>query len=454
MKKVFLGGGSAYWGDMLEPAVELAAKGNVQYIGFDHLAELTMSIMQRIRAKDPTKGYIPDIVPWMKAILPEAYPRGIKLITNAGGVNPEAAAAAVMDLAASMGFKGLRVGIVTGDDLLGSLDDLEARGVSLRNMDTGEEGLGAVRDRLVAANAYIGADGIVHALEEGADVVITGRVSDTALFVGPLMHEFGWRFEDGYWNLLGAAVTVGHAIECAEMVCGGVTNRWHDLPRPWAVGFPIAEVSENGEAVITKVPGSGGVINEWTVKEQLTYEIGDPANYIMPDAVADFTTLRLEDQGSDRVRMYDMSGRRRPDTLKAQIGYDDGWVGEAHILMPWPDALEQARRAEEFVRRRFEILGIKPLELRFDYIGVNTLHGPMAPEPQADLNEVGLRIAARTRTREEADAVRREGTHLWTLGGVGASFGVPFRPRRVVSLWPALVPRDAVKIKTQVREVQ
>lgn len=453
MKKVRLGSGSAYWGDMLEPAVELVEKGGIDYIGFDHLAELTMSILQRVKAKDPSKGYIPDIIPWMKAILPAAYQRGIKVVTNAGGVNPEAAADEVINLAGSLGLRGLKIGVVLGDDIYGRLDDFRAKGIKFKNLDTGEEDIDRIKDRIVAANVYIGADSIVEALKAGAHVVITGRVSDNAVFVGPLMYEFRWEYSEPYWNKIGAAVTVGHIIECAENVSGGLTNRWKEMPHLARVGFPIAEVDENGDAVITKVPGSGGKVNEWTVKEQLVYEINDPANYIMPDAIANFTSLQVKELGPDRVLVTDMSGKPRPERLKVQIGYQDGWIGEGHILLPWPDALEKARRCEEIVRERFEIVGLDAQEVRFDYIGVNTLHGNVAPEVQGDLNEVGLRIVARTRTREEADKIRREATHLWTLGGIGAAFGVPFAPRPVISLWPTLVPREEVPTRLIMKEV-
>jgi len=426
----------------------------VQYMGFDHLAELTMSILQRMKAENPTKGYIEDIIPWMKALLPITTKKGIKVITNAGGVNPMAAAEIVSELASSMGIKGLKIGIVTGDDMYGKIDQLLASGVKFRNLDTGEEDITRIKDRIVAANAYVGAESIIEALAEGADLVIAGRVSDTALFIGPMMYEFGWDYREPYWEKVGAAVTVAHVIECAECATGGLCNLWRDVKNPERIGFPIAEVSEDGTAIITKVPGSGGLLNEWTIKEQLVYEVHDPSNYKMPDGIADFTTIKLEDLGGERVRLSNMSGKPRPSQLKVQIGYQDGWIGEGHILLPWPDAYEKAKRAEEIVRKRFEIIGLEADQLQFDYIGVNTLHGAVAPEPQSDLNEVGLRIVARTKTREEADKVRREATHLWTLGGIGSAFGVPFSPRPIITLWPTLVPREAVPTMLTMKEVK
>jgi hypothetical protein len=438
---------------MLDPAIELAERGDLDYLGLDHLAELTLAILQRMKAKNPADGYIPDLIPWTEALLPPTRTHGVRMITNAGGANPEAGGRAVVDLARRLGFEGLKVGIVAGDSIFESLDQLAADGVPFTNMDTGEQGLGRIRKDIVAANAYIGSDHVVEALAGGADVVVTGRISDSALTVAPVMHEFGWAFAGGHWDRIGAAITVGHIIECACFCTGGGSSQWREAVEPWRIGFPIAEFSDDATAVVTKVPGSGGVVNQWTVKEQLTYEVTDPTHYVMPDGIADFSALRLEEVGADRVRVTGMKGKPRPDTLKVCIGYRDGFIAEGLLLYSWPDALAKARRSEEIVRRRLAALGVNPVELRFDYVGVNALHGTTAPEARDDLNEVGLRVAARVRTSEEADVVRREATHLWTLGGAGTAFGVPFRPRPVVSLWPALVPRDAVKTTVRVETV-
>ena len=454
MKKVRVGSGSGYWGDALDPAVELAAKGNVDYLGFDHLAELTMALLHRMKQKDPNRGYIPDLVPWMKALLPVCKENNVKMITNAGGANPLAGADAVIALAQKMGIGNLKLGVVTGDDLTDKLDEIRAKGIKLTNLDTGEEDIDRVKDKIVAAYAYMGAEGIIDALAQGCDHVITGRVSDNALYIGPLMHEFGWDFSDKYRDKLGAAVTVGHIVECGGTCSGGISNLWKTSPDNWKIGFPIAEMDENGDTIISKVDGSGGVINQWTIKEHLVYEVMDPNNYIMPDGIADFTAPRLEEIGKDKVRVTNMKGKGRPDMLKVCIGVDEGYVSEAVVYWPWPDAYEKAKKGEEIIRGRFEHLGIKPDELRFDYIGVNMLHGLTAPEPTYELNEVGLRIAVKAKTREVADEVRREATHLWTIGPLGASVGVPFQPRKTIGLWPTLVPREFVIPKLTIKEVK
>jgi len=452
MKKVRLGAGSAFWGDMLEPAVEIAKKGNVKYLGFDHLAELTMSILQRQKNKDPEMGYIRDIIPWMEALLPISQPKGIKLITNAGGVNPRSAAEQVAKVAKSLGFSGMKIAVIEGDDLYPKLDELIAKGVDFTNLDNGDKDIKKVRDRIIAANVYIGSESIIEALEQGADVVIAGRCSDTALYMGPIMYEFGWTFEKDY-EKIAAAQIASHVIECAECATRGF-NEWDKVKNVANIGFPILEFSENGEAIIEKVPGSGGVVNEWSIKEQLMYEVHDPKNYIMPDGNADFTSIKLEDLGNDRVKLSDMTGKPRPEKLKVQIGYQDGWIGEGQIYFSWPNAYQKAKQAEEIIRERFKAVKLEAEEIQFDYVGVNMLHGSVAPEPSADLNEVGLRVVARTKTREEAAKIGREATHIWTLGGVGTAYGTPYRPRPVISLWPTLIPREEVKTTCTIKEVE
>ena len=453
MKKVIIGSGSAYWGDMLEPALEMAERSDVQYIGFDHLAELTMAILNRMKAKNPESGYIQDIIPWMKKLLPVTVPKGIKMVTDAGGANPIQAALQVKKIIKDLNLGGMKIGVVYGDDILPYIDDIRSQGWQFKNLDTGEEDIDRIRENIVAANAYVGADLIIEELMNGADIVITGRVSDNALYVGPLMYEFGWDYSDKYINKIAAAVTIGHIIECSACVTGGMSNMWRVSERPWEIGFPIAEFYENGEAIITKTPGSGGIVNEWTLKEHLLYEIMDPTNYIMPDGVSDFTALQLTEDGQNRVKVTNMKGKKRPDTLKVCIGYRDGFIGEGLVFFPWPDALEKAIWTEKWIRERFKRLGLEFKELRIDYMGVNMLHGEAAPLEDKDMNEVGLRIAGRTKTWEEAEVIRREATHLWTMGPIGVSFGVPLNVRPVIALWPSLVPREVVRPQSEIMEV-
>ncbi|MDC5696535.1 DUF1446 domain-containing protein [Intrasporangium calvum] len=450
-RTVRIGSGSAYWGDVLEPAIDLARDGKLDYIAFDHLAELTLAILQRQRAKDPDSGYIADIIPWTEAILPIARQNGVRMLTDAGGANPLAGAKKVVEIAKRNGFDGMKVGVVTGDDVLEQVLRLHAEGHIFENLDNGDTDFAIIKDKIVAANAYIGAEGMVEALDAGAEVVVAGRVSDNAMYVAPLMHEFKWGFDKP--ELIGAAVTIGHLLECAALMTGSLSNFWSEAGETWNIGFPFADVSEDGTAVFSKLEGTGGLVTEMTLKEQLVYEISDPARYLMPDGIADFTKPHFEQVGPDKVRATGMTGIERPETLKVCIGYMDGWIGEAIAMFSWPDAREKAEKGAEIVRRRLDSLGVKPLDIAFEYLGMNTLHGPVAPALQCEPNEVGLRIAARCATREEADIVRREALHLWTLGGVGSAILPPGRPRPVIGLWPTLIPRSEVQVDVEILTV-
>ena len=455
-RSIRLGAGSGFWGDGLDPAMELLERGELDYLCFDFLAELTMALLQRQKAKNPQLGYVPDAALYMKQMMPLARERGTRLVSNGGGVNPRAAAQQMVEDARALGLKGTRVALVEGDDLLGKLDDIVAAGVPLANMDTGDTGFAAIRKRVVAANAYIDASGIVEGLAGGADVVVAGRVSDNAVYVGPVMHEFGWKHDAAHVDRIAAAITVGHIVECAAACTGGMSSRFAEMPHMGRPGFPIVEFHDDASAVITKLAGTGGRVDPFTIKEHLVYEIGDPRRYLMPDGVADFTSLALEDAGPDRVRVSGIRGEPPPDQLKLVIGYADGWIGESLAFFPWPDAHARALKARETMLERFERLGLAASQVQFDFVGLNTLHGPGAPLPGAaalaELNEVGLRCAVRTATQEEADKVRRAATHLWIMGPGGTSFGTPIKPRPVVSLWPTLVPREFVRQAVEILE--
>lgn len=455
MKKVRIGCGSASWGDMLDPAVELAEKGDVQYIGFDHLAELTMSILNKIKAKRPEYGYIPDLVPWMERLLPITQSKGIRMCTNAGGANVEAAGAAVAGTAKKLGLEGMKIATVFGDDVLDRLDEFQAQGLEFANMETGEEGIDRIRDDIVQANVYIGSEGQVEALAEGADLVITGRATDSSAHIAPMVNELGWSLDDP--DQMGAAIAIGHIIECSSGCAGGMSNFWKEIPEPWRVAFPVAEIYENGDAIITKPEGSGRMVTEWTVKEHLVYEVHDPANYIMADGISDLTGIALETVGKDRVKVTGFKGKPKPDMLKMTIGYRDGWIGQSEITACWPDAYEKAQFCESFLRGRFEELGIPIREIRFDYIGINSIHGPASkmPEDLDDVNEVRVRVAVRTDSAENANVVRREVTHLWTHGPLGMTAVImPPAPREVITLWPTLIPRELVPQRMEIQEVR
>lgn len=453
-KRIRLGSGSGFWGDGFDPAQELLEKGNLDYLCFDYLAELTMALLQRQKLKRPDAGYVPDAVNAMVSLLPRAKQTGTRLISNGGGVNPGAAALRIAEGARQAGLKGARVAVIEGDNMLDKLDMLIHQGVNLRNMDTGDEDFTAIRDRVVCANVYTDSSGITEGLAGDADVVIAGRVSDNALYVGPLAHEFGWRRDADHVDRYAAAVTLGHIVECAAGCTGGMSSRFAQMPHMGRVGFPILEVGADGDAVVTKVAGSGGKVDQWTVKEHLVYEIADPRRYLMPDAIADFTTLKLADEGNDRVRVSGVHGEAAPDLWKLVVGYQDGWIGETMAFFPWPNAYDRAVKARETMLERFERMGLAAEQIHFDFVGLNTLHGPAAGSPDRlranELPEIGLRCAVRTRTAEEADKVRRAGTSLWIMGPGGTSFGTPMKPRPVISLWPTLIPREFIEQKTEI----
>ena len=450
MKQVRVGAAQGFYGDIIEPALDLAEKSDVAYLCFDCLAELTLAILQKDRQRDPALGYTKDITATARALLPYVKRKGIKLITNAGGLNPEGARREVERIAREMGIKGLRVGIATGDDILDRLDELQAAGVDLSDKDTGRP-LSEIRDRLLFANAYLGAWPIVEALRQGADVVITGRTTDTAQFLAPCIYELGWGPED--WDRLAQGLVLGHLMECSGQVTGGNhSGAWWDVPDLDRIGYPMAEVSEDGSFVLTKAPGTGGRVSVDTVREQFLYEIHDPRTYITPDAIADLTTVRLEQAGPDRVRVSGATGRPAPPTLKAVMGYRAGFMGSGMVGFSWPKALSKARRAAEIVQKQIERLGVQYDDIYVDYLGVNALHGPAAPIPDEDtINEVFLRVSIRTRDREHAARLGRLFPPLVLNGPPGVAM-MPFAAftRELIGLWSALIPRRLVEERVQV----
>src|SRR3954468_13599382 len=393
-EKIRIAGGQGFWGDLLDAPVRQVEGGQIDYLMLDYLAEVTMSIMQKQRARDPQAGYARDFVPLMREILTAFGERTIRVTANAGGVNPTGCAGAVRDVARELGLAGrLKIGTVTGDDIMGRLDELLERGIELRNMDTGEP-LSTVRDKVQSANAYLGAWPIVEALDGGAQVVITGRSTDTGLTLAPLIHEFGW--EHGDWNRLSAGTVAGHIIECGAQCSGGNCQyEWQSIPDLANVGFPIVEVKADGSFVVTKHEGTGGRVSVPSVREQLVYEMGDPHEYITPDCVADFTTIQLEDAGMNRVRVFGIKGRPATDSLKVSISYSAGYKGVGTLVYSWPDAYAKARAADQILRARLERLGLKCDQILTEFVGANATHGALAGEPSREAPEVQLRVGVR-----------------------------------------------------------
>lgn len=437
MKTIRIGCGAGYSGDRIEPAVELAEKGEVRYLVFECLAERTIAIAQQARMKDPVSGYDALLEARMEACLSVCRRNGVKIVTNMGAANPVAGAEKIGDVSRRLGIRGLKIAAVTGDDVLDLVREEDPVIV-----ETGRRvsGLG---ERLVSANAYLGARPIAEALQNGADVVITGRVADPSLFVAPLLVEFGWR--DDQWDLLGQGTVMGHLLECAGQVTGGyfADPGFKDVPDLARLGFPIAEIGEDGSFVVTKVPGSGGMVTLATCKEQLLYEIHDPSSYITPDVVADFTGVRLAEAGRDRVRVTGGKGKPRTDSLKVSIGCIDSFIGEGQIGYGGPGAVARGKLALEIVRERLKLTGVKVDEIRYDLIGADSLHGEKLSagyEPY----EVRVRVAGRTKTMAEALRIANEVETLYTNGPAGGA-GAWKSAREVVAMVSAFIPRSQVQ---------
>ena len=451
--KIRIAGGQGFWGDLPDAPVRQVESGPIDYLMLDYLAEVTMSIMQKQKARDPAAGYARDFVPLMKQILPACVERDIKVIANAGGVNVAGCAEAVQETARDLGLQGkLKIGIVTGDDIMDRIDDLLGRGIELRNMDTGEP-LSTVRDRIQSANAYLGAQPIVEALDGGSQIVITGRATDTGLTLAPMIHEFGWAADD--WAKLAAGTIAGHIIECGAQCSGGNCQyEWKTIPDLANVGFPIAEASPDGAFVITKHEGTGGRVNVPSIKEQLVYEMGDPREYITPDCVADFTTIQLADDGAERVRIFGIKGRAATDSLKVSISYSAGYKAVGTLVYAWPDAYEKAKAADGILRARLDRLGLQFDQILTEYVGANATHGVLAGEPSSDLAEVQLRVGVRGNDRAVIESFTKEIAPLILTGPPAVTGFAGGRPKveEIVAYWPALIPKRAITPRVEIME--
>jgi hypothetical protein len=446
--------GQGFWGDLQRAPIDQARLGPIDYLVMDYLAEVTMSILQKQKLKNPELGYARDFVEVVTELLPDIKEKGFKIISNAGGVNPTCCARKIVENARSRGITGLKIAVVTGDDLMDRLDDLLAEGVELKHMETGEL-LSTVREKVVSANAYLGAHPIVEALGKGADVVITGRTTDTGLTLAPMIHEFGWDPEN--WDLMAAGTVAGHILECGAQSSGGNFTDWDTVPDMASIGFPIVEARPDGTFTVTKHENTGGLVSTATVTEQLLYEIGDPQDYITPDCVADFTTIRLAPAGENRVRVQGIAGRPETEFLKVSAAYADGWKATSTLVYAWPDAVKKARAAADILRQRLEALGLAFEEYRAELVGLNALtetHEDGLPGIE-DLNEVQLRLSVRSRDYAAIDQFGREIAPLILTGPsavTGFAGGRP-KPSEVIAYWPALIPKSKVEAKVEVVEV-
>jgi hypothetical protein len=453
VKRIRLGAGLAFWGDTLRPALDMVDRGEIDYLCCDHLAELTMAILRKQQSTNPQRGYTRDILELLRNVVVDCHRQGIRIVSDAGGANPRGCAIAVADLCRELGLSGVKIGVVTGDDILPRIDELIEAGIDLSHMESGAS-IATVRQRLTQANVYIGSEGIVEALAGGADIVICGRVTDVALYLGPMIHELGWAWDD--WHHLGIGAAVAHAAECGGQATGGLySGGWQKMPDLENIGYPIVEVAADGSAFITKAPGTGGAVDVGTVSEQFVYEVLDPSTYLTADVTGDFSGITLEQIGPDKVAIGGVTGRRRPDLLKVNAGYRAGFIGEAQFTYTWPDAYAKSQRGLEFLERRLRMAGFEADATRVEYLGHNSMWGDVVGEPNDDeLTEIVVRYAARCATAEQAAKVFTESVPLYNNGPAGLA-GIGTRPplKELYALWPCLIPRELVPQTVELVEV-
>lgn len=438
--------GQGFWGDWLEAPVRLVEQGPIDYLILDYLAEVTMSILQKQKLADPALGYARDFPPLIGRIATKLRAGGVCVVANAGGVNPVACAREVRRLAPE-----LKVAVVLGDDIHDRLDSMIQRGEAMSNMDTGEP-ISMIRDRILSANAYTGAFPLADALATGADVIVAGRCTDTALALAPMIHRFGWTDQD--WDLLAAGTIAGHIVECGAQCTGGNCQvNWQDIPDMANIGYPIIEADPSGSFTITKHRGTGGRVTADIIREQLLYELGDPANYITPDCIADFTSVRLTDEGNDRVRISGIRGGPRTPMLKLSVAYSWGWKAIGTLVYSWPDALAKSQAADRIVRERLGSLGLEFDEIYSEHLGYNACHGPAARPPE-DPSEIQLRIGVRGKDKGSIERFTRELIPLVLSGPPTATGYGDGRPqvREIVAYWPALIPREEIRTTVEVFE--
>lgn len=448
-ERLRIGNGQGFWGDSVQTPIRMLREGPLDYLTMDYLAEVTMSILQRQKNRDATRGYATDFVRFIDEVLPEIIEKKVRIIANAGGVNTEACRRRIFDAARKRGLSKLKIGTVSGDDILGRLDELKAAGVEFRHMDTGE-GLFDEEREILAANVYLPTEGMVRALDEGADIVVTGRCTDPGLVLAPLMHEYGWSTPDQ----LALGTVAGHILECGAQSTGGNFTRWWEVPDMAHIGYPIAEVGPEGELIITKHEGTGGMVTVDTVAEQLVYEMGNPKQFLTPDCVVDFTSIKLAQDGPDRVRVSGVRGDVRTPYLKVSISYLAGYKATGQIVLSGPNALEKARLCASAVWERLAMVGCRFEDRQEEFLGIGQVHrGIVGPVENAP--EVVLRLGVKDSSREMVNRFGMEIAPLVTSGPPGVTGFAGGRPKaqEIVAYWPALIPRELIKAEVSVEEV-
>lgn len=450
-KQIRIASGQGFWGDLPIAPIQQVRKGDVDYLMMDYLAEVTMSIMQKQKLRNPEFGYARDFVSVIEEILPEIVEKGVKVVSNAGGVNPLACKDAILAAAKKAGYTGVKVAVVHGDDILENIDELVADGHELKNMDDGKS-IRGIKDELLSANVYFGAKPIVDALDAGANIVVTGRVTDTGLCLGPMIHEFGWSFDD--FDLMSTGTIAGHILECGAQSSGGNFTDWEKVDDFTEVGFPIVEAHSDGTFYVTKHEGTGGLVSSQTVKEQLLYEIGDPKDYITPDCVADFTSIQLKDEGPNRVKVWGIKGQPHTPFYKVSASYQFGYKLTSTLVYAWPDALKKAKAGGEILKNRADKLGLNFTDYRVEYVGFNGCneHPIDSNTDYSELDEIQMRVSVLSDSKDDLNRFGMEIAPL-ILTGPGAVTGFAGgRPKAsdVVAYWPALIKKEACTPKMDI----
>lgn len=450
-EKIRIASGQGFWGDLIDAPIWQVNYGKIDYLVLDYLAEVTMSILQKQKNKNPKLGYAKDIPELMEKILPVCREKNIKVITNGGGVNSIACAEAVLEVSKKIGINDLKIGVVIGDNILERIDSIIDSGCKLNNMETGEE-ITIIKDKLLSANVYFGAAPIVEALRLGADIIITGRTTDTGLTLAPIIFEFNWSMNN--YDLMSAGTIAGHILECGAQSTGGnFLGDWESIENFAQIGFPIAEAFPNGEIIITKHKNLGGKVTFETVAEQLLYEIGNPKEYITPDCVADFSSIKLQDLGDNRVKMTNAKGNKPTDFYKVSCSYFYGYSAVGSLTYSWPHALTKAKKADEILRQRLQNLNLHFEEIRTEFVGYNACHGPLSKNiDENDLNEIMMRIAVRSQDYKSVERFGREIAPLILTGPpsvTGFAGGRP-KPNEIVAYWPALIPKNLIDYSVKI----
>jgi hypothetical protein len=454
-EKIRIASGQGFWGDLIDAPYHQVTKGDIDYLVMDYLAEVTMSILQKQMNRNPKLGYARDLPELMKKILPVCKEKGIKVITNGGGVNPVACADAILAEAVKLDIEKIKIAVVLGDNIIDCLDDIIEKGCELNNMESGESII-SYKDKMVSANVYFGAMPIVEALEKGADIVITGRTTDTGLTLAPMIYEFGWDKKN--YDLMAAGTVAGHILECGAQSTGGnFLGDWQSIENFTEIGFPIAEAYPSGEVIITKHENTGGQVSFDTVAEQLIYEIGDPTDYITPDCIADFTSIKIEEVGKNRVKVLNIKGKPETDSYKVSCSYHNGYSTHGSLTYSWPHALTKAQKADRILRKRLKHLNLQFDEIRTSFIGYNATHETLAKEMDEDnINEIMLRVSVRAQERETITRFAQEIAPLILTGPpsvTGFAGGRP-KPSDVIAYWPALLPKELVQPKVKILELK